>query len=213
MRAVAIRTGPAIGERPTVRRIGIAAARGLALVSLLAAAIALAPARADERIGVARAEVHVRHGGADPGVYVDAQFELALPQALRDAVDHGIALYFVVDLEISRSRWYWFDKRLIDDSLIWRLNFSPLTRQYRLARGGLALPFDALDPALTTMRRVNQWRVGEAALFDGGGTHARIRLRLDTSMLPKPFQVNALTDRDWTLNSDWFAAPILVDAE
>jgi hypothetical protein len=22
-------------------------------------------------------------------------------------------------------------------------------------------------------------------------------------MLPKPFQVNALTDRDWTLASDW----------
>jgi hypothetical protein len=213
MRAAANRTGPAFGKRAAIERIGIAAARVLASAALLAAAIALAPARADERIAVARAEVHVRHAGSDPGVFVDALFDLALPQALRDAVDHGIALYFVVDLEISRSRWYWFDKRLVDDSLIWRLNFSPLTRQYRLARGGLALPFDALDPALTTMRRINQWRVGDAALFDGGGTQARIRLRLDTSMLPKPFQVNALTDRDWTMNSDWFAAPIVVDAE
>jgi hypothetical protein len=28
-------------------------------------------------------------------------------------------------------------------------------------------------------------------------------MRLDTSQLPKPFQINALTNRDWTLASDW----------
>jgi hypothetical protein len=33
---------------------------------------------------------------------------------------------------------------------------------------------------------------------------ASIRLRLDVNQLPKPFQVNALTSRDWTLQSDWY---------
>jgi hypothetical protein len=157
---------------------------------------------AQERIAVARAAIEVRHG-TDPGTFVDAQFALELPPALREAVDHGIALYFVIELEISRHRWYWFDRRLLDDSIEYRLSYSPLTRQYRLARGGLALPFETLDQALATLRRVTQWRVADAALLDGDGARARIRLRLDTSMLPKPFQVNALTDRDWTLASDW----------
>jgi len=31
-----------------------------------------------------------------------------------------------------------------------------------------------------------------------------VRMRLDTSQLPRPFQINALTNRDWTLSSDWF---------
>jgi hypothetical protein len=28
-------------------------------------------------------------------------------------------------------------------------------------------------------------------------------MRLDTSQLPKPFQVNALANREWNLSSDW----------
>jgi hypothetical protein len=172
------------------------------LLCVLASALGGMSARAEERVVVTHADLHVRRG-ADPGTFVDAQFDLPMPGSLRDAIDHGIALYFVIELEISRSRWYWFDKRLLNDSIEYRLSFSPLTRQYRLTRGGLAQPFDSLDQALGTLRRVSQWRVGEATLLDGGNVQARIRLRLDTSMLPKPFQVNALTDRDWTLASDW----------
>jgi len=180
---------------------------------LLVAACALAPgapARADEGIAVAHADLVVRRG-ADPGAFVDAQFELPLPGALRDAVEHGIALYFVIELEVSRRRWYWFDQRLLNDAIQYRLSFSPLTRQYRLTRGGLAQPYDTLDQALATLRRVAQWRIGDAALLDGGRVQGRIRLRLDTSMLPKPFQVSALTDRDWTLGSDW--APLEIRTE
>jgi hypothetical protein len=28
-------------------------------------------------------------------------------------------------------------------------------------------------------------------------------MRLDTAQLPKPFQISALTDRDWSLASPW----------
>jgi hypothetical protein len=177
------------------------------LFALAALVLASLPAAADERIAVSRAGLEVRHG-ADPGAYVDAQFDLQLPASLRDAVDHGIALYFAIDVEVTRSRWYWFDKRVLDDTIEYRLSFSPLTREYRLARGGLAQPFESLDQALATMRRVSQWRIADSTLLDGGNTRARIRLRLDTSMLPKPFQVSALTDRDWTLVSDWANLPL-----
>ncbi len=33
---------------------------------------------------------------------------------------------------------------------------------------------------------------------------AAVRLRLDVNQLPKPFQVNALASREWTLSSDWY---------
>ena len=32
---------------------------------------------------------------------------------------------------------------------------------------------------------------------------AAVRMRLDVSQLPKPFQLNALASRDWNLSSDW----------
>jgi hypothetical protein len=211
-------TGQRYAARPSANALGagLARARAFLLVrarsaGLLALALTLASAAplaaADDRIAVAHASAEIRHG-TDPGAFVDAQFELQLPASLRDAVDHGIALYFAVDVEVTRSRWYWFDKRVLDDTIEYRLSFSPLTREYRLARGGLAQPFESLDQALGTLRRLSQWRIADTTQMEGGNTHARIRFRLDTSMLPKPFQVSALTDRDWTLVSDWANLPL-----
>jgi hypothetical protein len=33
---------------------------------------------------------------------------------------------------------------------------------------------------------------------------AGLRFRLDTSQLPKPFQLNALVAREWNIGSDWY---------
>jgi hypothetical protein len=33
---------------------------------------------------------------------------------------------------------------------------------------------------------------------------AAVRLRLDTSLLPKPLQIDALGSRDWHLSSEWY---------
>ncbi len=37
---------------------------------------------------------------------------------------------------------------------------------------------------------------------------AQVRMRLDVSQLPKPFQVNAITSREWNLASDWSEIPV-----
>ena len=42
--------------------------------------------------------------------------------------------------------------------------------------------------------------VGRSPLKDFAG---RIRLTLDTTRLPKPFQLNIIKSNDWALDSDW----------
>jgi hypothetical protein len=38
-----------------------------------------------------------------------------------------------------------------------------------------------------------------------GNTYiAGVRMRLDVSQLPKPFQLNALASRDWNFGSEWY---------
>ncbi len=183
-----------------------AAARRALLLALASLPFAVAPARADERVSVERAQLIERRDSdaASAGAYVSAQFAFDLPQALQDAVNRGIALYFVVDFELARTRWYWFDQKLVGSSIEYRLSYSPLTRQYRLARGGLAQPYESIEQALATVRSVREWRVAESGVVrNPRECRARIRLRLDTSMLPKPFQVDALINRDWALASDW----------
>jgi hypothetical protein len=40
-------------------------------------------------------------------------------------------------------------------------------------------------------------------LAPGDSYEAQVRMRLDVNQLPKPFQVNAITSREWSLASDW----------
>jgi hypothetical protein len=182
-----------------------------ALLLCVAAAAWMPHALSADRIAVQSAQLQWVDD-SDGAVVLDAQFSFDLPPVLEDAVNRGIALYFVVEFELFRPRWYWFDKKVVDTTRTYRLTYSPLTRQYRLATGALAQPFDALADALATLRRVRGWRVGDRALIRPDDDYtAQVRMRLDTSQLPKPFQVNALTNRDWTLASDWRNVPVSAD--
>jgi hypothetical protein len=178
---------------------------------LLACAAMVAPVAAADRIVVTAAQLQLATD-ADGSVVLDAQFDFELPPVLEDAVNRGIALYFVIEFELFRPRWYWFDKKLVDVARTYRLTYSPLTRQYRLATGALAQPFDSLAEALAALRRLRGWRVADRTIIRPDDDYtAQVRMRLDTSQLPKPFQVNALTNRDWTLASDWRNVPVSAD--
>jgi hypothetical protein len=176
------------------------------LASLATLALLAIPVRAiaDERIGVMAAEMEPSPEHGEGAIVLNATFEFDLPQALEEAVQKGIALYFNIEFELFRKRWYWFDRRIAASTLVYRLSYSPLTRQYRLARGGLSQPFESLEEALALVKSVRNWRVADKAMFLPGEDYdAQVRMRLDVSQLPKPFQVNAITSREWSLSSDW----------
>jgi hypothetical protein len=183
--------------------------RLLSVAALTFAALAwtATPATANERIEVRSAELRPATDG--DGIDLDAVFDFDLPWVLEDAVNRGVPLYFVVEFELYRTRWYWFDDRRVAASLTYRLSYSPLTRQYRLARDALAFPFDTLGAALTTLRRLANWTVIERGVLTPGDSYrAQVRMRLDTAQLPRPFQIGAITNRDWTLASEWRNVPV-----
>jgi hypothetical protein len=72
-----------------------------------------------------------------------------------------------------------------------------------------------LDEALAATLNVRQWQVvlatGELSLQDlmqqiaktPDAYEIRFRTRLDSAQLPKPLQLNALTNRDWNLSTEW----------
>lgn len=198
--------------------MGAAAARRILilLAGLLAAGLMLlVPLRTDaEPVSVRSAELEVRDD-PEPGLYLNAQFAFEPTPAIEDAVRRGIAVYFSIDFELVRTRWYWFSRTLASATLVYRLSYSPLTRQFRLSKdprpGALAQPFDTLDEALAALRTVRGWKVASRAVADSRDhLLPRVRLRLDTTMLPKPFQLDSLTKSDWALASGW--QPVTIDA-
>lgn len=167
---------------------------------------------ADERIGVMAAELELAKEGGNGAIVLNATFEFELPQALEEAVQKGIALYFNIEFELFRKRWYWFDRKVGSQTLTYRLSFSPLTRQYRLARGGLSQPFDSAEEALALVKSVRNWKVADRSQLSPRDDYdAQVRMRLDVSQLPKPFQVNAITSREWNLASDWREIQVTAD--
>ncbi|PWT72646.1 MAG: DUF4390 domain-containing protein, partial [Proteobacteria bacterium] len=65
--------------------------------------------------------------------------------------------------------------------------------------------FDSLEEALAVIARVRQRVAVSRDELDADDVYlAALRLRLDTSQLPKPLQINALASRDWNLSSDWY---------
>jgi len=151
---------------------------------------------------------------ADGGWNLSADFDFDLPSNLEDAVNKGIPLYFLVEFELIRPRWYWFDDHAISATRVVRLSYHPLTRQFRVSNGGLQVPFSRLKDAVDFMQHVRGWRVFEQRAVKAGETvQAEVRMRLDVTQLPKPFQINAVNTRDWNLSSDWKRFNLLVPNE
>lgn len=140
----------------------------------------------------------------DGMLYIDADSQLHINNDLRHAAERGVPLYFTADVQIVKRRWWWFDKTLVDQQLTWRIVYNALTRQWKVGRGDLSLPESSLDDAIAQVRHIRNWAVAPIQALDEGDTYeGRIRVRLDTSLLARPFQVDALNSSAWALTTPW----------
>jgi hypothetical protein len=157
------------------------------------------PASAD---GIAIRNASVER--TDEGWHVNADFDIQFSPRLEEAVNSGVPLYFVVEFELSKPRWYWLDEKPVVQSQTYKLSYTPLLRQYRLSVGNNYQNFTRLEEVTRAMSRVRDWYVADRGALKKDMTYqAAVRMRLDTAQLPKPFQVNAIASRDWSLASDW----------
>ncbi|HXV09992.1 MAG TPA: DUF4390 domain-containing protein [Burkholderiales bacterium] len=170
------------------------------LAALWLALAAAVPAQADG-IEVRKATLV----SAENSYYLEAEFSIALTHTLEEALSKGVPLYFLLEFELIRPRWYWFNDELANGQYQFRLSFNSITRQYRVGVGTLYENFTTLGEALAFLSKV---RVGDVvphdALSKGTRYTAGVRMRLDGTQLPRSFQVSAVGSREWSVGSDWF---------
>lgn len=148
--------------------------------------------------------VDVRLAASDEGLILSADFGFEFSPPLQEAVVNGIPLHFLVEFELTRPRWWWFDEVTASRRTQWRLSYHALSRKYRLSTGALHQDFSQLEEALDVMRRLRNWQVLERSVrLTGSNYEAAVRMRLDTAQLPRPLQVSALTNRELRLESPW----------
>lgn len=163
---------------------------------------------AGEGISATRAEAKLTHAGQ---LSVSSRFRTDLPDQLKEALKQGFPLHFNLSWQLSApsmsSYKFKFDQLLNNDSTIqYKLSFHPLTNRYRVTVGTFSTEYDTLETALRAVGAVVNWKVlskGELSDVAAKDTKAEIRLLLTTAKLPKPFQINALTSKNWHLDSGW----------
>jgi hypothetical protein len=173
--------------------------RRIAHFTMLLLALAAFDAAADE-VEVRAASIEA----VEEGLVLNADFDFELSQRLEEIVASGVPLYFRVEFELTRPRWYWLDEKAVSRQLQLRLSYHALSRHYRLSTGLLQQNFASLGEALNVLKRVRNWLIADRTItFSDADYEAAVRLRLDAGMLPRPFQLSALTSRELQLESAW----------
>jgi len=140
--------------------------------------VAVPAARADT-ILVKSAELRVEDGE----VLLNAEFDLSLNATFEEALHKGIPLYFVLEFELTRNRWYWLDEKVGQTTLTYRVSYNALTRQYRAGSGLLMQAFGSLE---------------EAERYVGRGRRVRLR---QPPRWRRAFAMMPPSGYDWTSTS------------
>ena len=192
--------GTTRGTRDTRTRCGLRGAAAALVALWWAICVAFGSTALAQGIEVRKPTITIE----DNAFVLDAQFDIQLTPTLEDALNKGVPLYFSLDFELIRPRWYWFNDRVVGLQQQYRLSYNALTRQYRLGVGKLYQNYSTVGEALEVMSRLRRRQEVEPGALRKDATYmAAMRLRLDTSQLPKPFQITALGSSQWTISSDW----------
>lgn len=141
----------------------------------------------------------------DDWYYLHAEFDAGLSRALEDALSKGISLNFLVEFDLTRHRWYWFDESIATVRQNLRISYHALTQQYQFSSNSGNKSFNTLAEAKAELNHLADWRVlDRSQLKKGTSYNAAVRMKLDVKQLPKPLQVEALGSKDWDLASEWY---------
>jgi Domain of unknown function (DUF4390) len=155
---------------------------------------------------------------SEDGYSLSANFNVLIGTHLEEVLTKGgVPLHFNLEFVLERPRKYWVAEHIVSRAVTYRLTYSGLTRQYRLSSGALYTNFGSLEEALRGVGRIAALAVVEKGrLLPGESYDAAVRLSLDRAQLPKPFQLDVITDKDWQVTAKtlrWkFVAPSSVAA-
>ena len=105
--------GRALLRCGSLRSVALAWLQGLAWAGVLAGAL-LGAATVQAQAGATSAGTAIPNAVSgvqleqgDDGLYLSMQLHFELPALVRDALYKGIPMYFVLEAQVARERWYW----------------------------------------------------------------------------------------------------------
>lgn len=147
-------------------------------------------------------------------LYLTGTAEIDLPEPIRDGLDSGVPLDFILTLALTEQHSYWFDRSLAFYQHRFRLTYYELTRHYRVQAmdTGISRNYRSLYAAmegLGSFKRLpmvldieSEEHQKNVQLLEAATSSvvAELQFKLDSNSLPLPLQ--PLIASSWHLTSE-----------
>jgi len=139
---------------------------------------------------------------------LDAKLEYQFSEVALTALNNGVSLTLVLDIEVySPSRYLW-DDVIATLEQRYEILYHALSEQYLLRNlnSGSQVVYSSLDEALSALGKIEQLPILDAHLLQENERYmVRVRSRLDLASLPVPLQLKAYVSSSWWLSSGWYS--------
>lgn len=174
-------------------------------LGLLGLLLVAGPALADDGAFTVRDGELSRRDGI---YYLDARLDYRLSDAADEALENGVPLVIVQEVQVTRERlWgWWWDDVVAALTRRHRLQYHALSRRYVSTdlNTGDSRSFRTLTALLSDLGRIEALPLTDAERLQGSGPYSvRLRTRLDVDALPRPLRTVAYIADAWALESEW----------
>ena len=146
------------------------------------------------------------------GVYLlDAQITFNFSADSLEALENGVALTVIVEMDILKSRPLIWDKRLARLTSRHQLQRHALSNRYILTNLNTdeSRSFRTLRGAMTALGTLERFPMLDSHLLESGNEYRlRLRARLDIEALPAPLRPLAYLSALWRKSDTWSTWPI-----
>lgn len=143
--------------------------------------------------------------GDDDQIYLDAQVQYELTATVREALENGVPLTFVLHVQMRRAgAWLW-EEDVAEYRIRSVLRHRPLSGLYEVSnpQSGDKQVFATREAALRYMGRVRDLALIKREKLDATEEYrVRLESRLDVEALPLPLRPHAYFSDEWELEAE-----------
>ncbi|MBK1642141.1 hypothetical protein CKO12_09680 [Chromatium okenii] len=177
------------------------------ILTLLASSVAWAPARASDDF-----TIHPPQLQLEDEVYVlNSAIDVHLSPAALEALEHGVPLTIVVQIQVRRAKAWLWENGLLDQQLRSVIRYKPLSDGYEVYRlpGHRGRSFVTQDAALRALGEISNFRLLHREKLNPDDEYeVQLKVFLDIEELPLPLRPLAYLKPAWQLSSGWQSWPL-----
>lgn len=145
-------------------------------------------------------------------VRLDALFDLRFSPQLVDALQNGVSLNLLIEIEVIEERDYLWSSTVTTLEQRYQIVYQPLTNHYLLRNinSDVEFQFPSLESLLAVISALSDFPLLDYSLLEEEGRYlGEIRISVDRESFPVPLRLMSYVADNWYLSSEWFAWPLL----